>query len=108
MTDQGEDFLQKLQATGFFEQVGTLQDSLRTLSEDIAAIGDKASQRLEEMESLAAHVMAMEAVMQVMLETHPVDPQAVKAKVAERTRAFSDDPDGSPTVQAVAADIIGA
>lgn len=108
MSEQGEDFIQKLQATGFFDQVGFLQDSLRTMSEDIAAIGDRATQRLGEVESLAAHVIALEAVLQVMLETHPVDAEAVKAKVAERTREVTDDPNGSPTVQAMAQDIIGS
>lgn len=106
MSDQGSDFLKQLEGSGFFNQVEGLQTSLAKLSTDITAIGDQATQRLDEMESMAAHVMAIEAVLAVILKTHPVDADAVKAEVVRRTSAFSDDPNGSPTVQAVAADIV--
>lgn len=102
----GVDFVKVLENTGFFEQVGTLQSSLSHLAEDIAAIGDQATQRLDEMESIAAHVMAIEAVLAVMLKTHPVDPDAVRAEVASRTGDIAGNPDGSPTVQAVAQDLL--
>jgi len=105
MSDQGGDFIEQLQRTGFFEQVGNLQTTLSKLSEDIAAIGDQANQRLDEMESIAAHVMAIEAVLAVLLKTHALDPDEVRAEVAKRTGDLSDYPDGSPTVQAVAADL---
>lgn len=108
MSDQGTDFVKQLEGTGFFDQVGNLQSSLVKLSADIATIGEQATQRLDEVESMAAHVMAIEAVLAVILKTHPVDAAAVKAEVTERTRAFNDEPDGSPSVQAVAQDIIGA
>jgi len=106
MNDQGGDFLKQLKDTGFFDQVGSLQGSLAHLSEDIAAIGDQASQRLDEMESLAAHVMAIEAVLAVMLQKMPVDADEVKAMVVKRTAELTGDENGSATVQAVAADII--
>lgn len=106
MSEQGGDFLKQLQDTGFFDQVGTLQSSLSHLSEDIAAIGDQASQRLDEMESLAAHVMAIEAVLAVMMKKLPVDGEELKAMVIERTAVLTGDESGSPTVQAVAADLI--
>lgn len=106
MSENGDNFVEKLEQSGFFSQVGSLQESLGKLSEDIAAIGERSTQRLEEMESIAAHVMAVEAVLAVMLESHPVDPEAVKAKVADMTRDYGDDPDGSPTVQAVAQDLV--
>ena len=106
MTDQGGDFIKQLQDTGFFEQVGGLQSSLSNLSEDIAAIGDQASQRLDEMENLAAHVMAIEAVLAVMMKKMPVDAEELKAMVIEHTAELTGDENGSPTVQAVAADLI--
>ena len=108
MSDQGGDFIKQLQDTGFFDQVGNLQGSLAKLSEDIATIGDQASLRLDEMESLAAHVMAIEAVLAVMLKNNTVDAEELKAMVIERTAVLSGNENGSPTVQAVAADIVGA
>ena len=106
MSDQGGDFVEQLQQTGFFEQVTSLQSTLSKLSDDIADIGGQANQRLDEMESIAAHVMAIEAVLSVMLKTHPVDMADVQAEVAHRTSAISGDDGGSPTVQAVAQDIV--
>lgn len=108
MSNNGGDFYQKLEDTGFFTQVESLQSTLSTLSEDIAAIGDQTAQRSEEMESIAAHVMAIEAVLAVLLKSVPVDADAVKAYVRERTRDVSGHADGSPTVQAVAADILSS
>jgi hypothetical protein len=108
MSDQGGNFLKELEGAGFFDQVGTLQSALSKLSEDISTIGDHATRRLDEVESIAAHVMAIEAVLALMLKSYSIDPEELRAEVVERTRAFSDDPNGSPTVQAVAADIIGA
>jgi len=107
MSDQGGNFLKELEGSEFLDQVGTLQSALSKLSEDISAIGDHATQRLDEVESIAAHVMAIEAVLAVMLKSHSIDPEELRAEVTARTRVCSDDPNGSPTVQAVAADIIG-
>jgi archaellum component FlaC len=108
MSEQGGSLFKELEDTGFLDQVGTLQSTLSKLSQDISTIGDHATQRLDEVESIAAHVMAIESVLAVILKSHPVDAEDLKAEVIERTRAFSDHPDGSPTVQAVAMDIIGA
>ena len=106
MADNGQDLVKALEATGFFEQLGTVQSSLSQLAQDIAAIGDQATQRLDEMESIAAHVMAIEAVLAVMMKSHPVDGDAVRAEVTARTADLSGNPDGSPTVQAVAQDLL--
>jgi len=107
MADQGGNFVQDLQNSGFFDQVKSLQGSLSHLSEDIASIGDQATQRLAEMDSITAHVMAIEAVLAVMLKQHPVDADEVKAVVKARTADMSGQPNGSPAVQAVAQDILG-
>lgn len=108
MSEQTGNFFKELENTGFLDQVGTLQSALSKLSEDISTIGDHATQRLDEVESIAAHVMAIESVLAVILKSHPIDADELRNEVRERTRAFSDDQDGSPTVQAVAMDIIGA
>jgi len=108
MSNGVNDFLKDLQDTGFFEDVGNLQGSLSKLSQDISTIGEQATQRLNEVESLAAHVMAIEAVLAVMLKSHPVDADEVKNMVAVRTSTLTGDENGSPSVQAVAADILSS
>ena len=96
------------ESLNFLDQMEPLQSLLAQLSEDITTMGEQTNKRMDEVESIAAHVMAIEAVLAVMLKTHPVDADALKAEVSARTRPFSDDPNGSPTVHAVALDIIGA
>ncbi|MBL4692855.1 MAG: hypothetical protein JKY92_05945 [Magnetovibrio sp.] len=86
-------------------QVGNLQGTLSQLSQDIVEIGGQATQRLDEMESMAAHIMAIESVLAVMLKQHPVDAKDVHDMVVSRTAELSGNKDGSPSVQAVAADI---
>ena len=68
----------------------------------------KSRVRRAAVETIAAHVMAIEAVLAVMLKSMPLDPEAVKAEVISRSGALSGSPEGSPTVQAVARDIIGS
>lgn len=106
MSDKSGDFFENLQDSGFFAQMESLQSTLGTLSEDIATIGDQATQRMDEMESIAAHVMAIESVLAVLLKSHPIDADVLKDEVRKRTSAVTGDADGSPTVQAVAMDII--
>lgn len=90
----------------FLAQVGALQGTLSKLATDISDIGEKATQRLDEMESMAAHIMAIESVMAVMLKNHPVEAQDVHDMVVSRTAELSGHEDGSPSVQAVAVDIL--
>ena len=108
MNDQAGDILDKLKSAGFFEQMESLQSNIGHLAEDISRVGESATQRLEEMESMAAHIMAMESVLAVMLKSHPIDTGELKAEVARRTSAVGGDENGSPTVQAVAADIVSS
>lgn len=100
-------FVKTLEQSNFFRQMGDLKDNLARVAGDLASIGERATERSEEVEGLAAHVMAIEAVLAVVLRDHPVDGEAVRAEVARRSEVLSGCPEGSPTVQAVARDIIG-
>lgn len=100
-------FVKTLEQSSFFRQMGELKENLARVSSDLATIGDRATERSEEVETLAAHVMAIEAVLSVMLKDHPVDADAVRAEVVRRSEVLSGCPEGSPTVQAVARDIVG-
>ncbi len=104
--DTSQVFLKHLEGTGFFQQIKDLEKNLRAIAEDLQSLGKTATQRLEETESLAAHVLAVEAILTVLLKIHPVDAGDVKAVVKDKTAGLSDSPEGSPAVQTIAADLL--
>ncbi|MCK5166802.1 MAG: hypothetical protein KAQ66_05765, partial [Rhodospirillaceae bacterium] len=102
-----DNFIKTLEQSDFFNQMSNLKESLAGFAGELSTVGTSVNQRAEEAETIAAHVMAIEAVLAVMLKNIPLDPEAVKAEVISRSQALSGNPEGSPTVQAVARDIIG-
>ncbi|MCP5369039.1 MAG: hypothetical protein H6907_12745 [Hyphomicrobiales bacterium] len=79
-----------------------LESNLKTIADDLRALGEQAGGRVREIENLATHVLAIEAVLAALLKRHPVDPGDVDAEVRRATAELSGDPDGSPQVRAVA------
>ncbi len=106
MSEATQAFLRQLEASGFFQQISELENNLREISGNLKDLGEKATRRLDETESLAAHVLAVEAVLTVMLRDNPIAAEAVKAVIKENTSDLSDGGEGSPAVQTIAADIL--
>lgn len=104
--DAHKQFLELLEQTGFFQQIKSLEDNLKTVAGELQSYGGNVSQRMEETENLAAHVLAIESILAVMLKAYPILADDLKAEVKERTAALAGNADGSPTVQALAADIL--
>ena len=102
-----DSFINTLEKSEFFQQMNDLKGSLAGIANELSDVGARVNNRNEEVETLAAHIMAIEAVLAVILRKVQLDPQEVKAEVASRSEAFSGHPEGSPTVQAVAQDIVG-
>ncbi len=101
-----QEFLRHLDESGFFQQISILEESLKTISGDLKSLGETATQRLEETESLAAHVLAIEAILAALLKNHPVDEADVKALIREKTSALDDSGEGNPAVQNIAGELI--
>ncbi len=99
-------FIEHLEATGFFEQIKKLETNLKTIAADLASLGQTATQRLEETESLAAHVLAVESILAVMLKSNPVAADRVRAAVTDKTAELSGNSEGSPAVQQIVDDIL--
>ena len=98
-------FIQTLEQSGFFDQIKNLEGSLQKIAGDLRDIGDAASKRIDETESLAAHIIAIEAVLKVMLRTHEVDVEQVHTEVTKMTSGSSENPEGSPTVHQLVGEI---
>ena len=99
-------FIEQLEATGFFEQIKNLETNLKTIAGDLTSLGQTATQRLEETESLAAHVLAVESILAVMLKSNPLDADQVRAAVTEKTADLSGNSEGSPAVRQIVDDLL--
>lgn len=84
--------------TGFMEQIGGLQESLSRVAEGMQALGENAVKQVRDTENLAAHILAIEAVLTVMLRQMPVDPTEVRDEALRRTRGIDHDPAAGPSV----------
>ena len=98
-------FIQTLEQSGFFDQIRNLESNLQNIAGDLGAIGEAATKRIEETESLAAHIIAIEAVLKVMLRTHNVDIEKVHDEVTKMTVGSSGNREGSPTVHQLIGEI---
>lgn len=91
----------------FLEQVGALQTTLEAVSKGMKTLGDAAIRQRQDTENMAAHMLALEAVLAVVLRQIPVDIAEVRDEVARRTDNFSDsNAGGSELVQRLAGDIV--
>ena len=105
--DPVELFMKSLEKSGFFEQIQALERTMRSVATDLEGIGVVNAQRMDETESLATHVLALEAVLSAILEKVDVDLDEVSDIVSQRTQALGKDSKSGATVQALAADILG-
>ena len=93
--------IEQLQDSGFFDQIRALDGNIKKIVSDLETLGGLATQRVEETENLAAHVLAVEAILIAILKTHPVNLEAVQAALKEITASSAGNPGGSPAVQSV-------
>ncbi len=92
---------------GFLDQVGMLQTTLETVSKGMSALGDAAVRQRQDAENMAAHLIALEAVLSVVLRQIPVDRSEVRDEVVRRTENFrGPDGAGSDIVRRLADDIL--
>ncbi len=99
-------FLDLLEESGFFQQINNLEESLKAIAGELQSFGENAKERIEETENLSAHVLACESILAVMLKKYPIDAGDLKAEIKDRTTVLSGNEGGSPTVQALALDLV--
>jgi hypothetical protein len=105
--DKGEvqDALAVLADTGFFKQFTDLEENLRTVAKDLKTLGDAATQRIQETESLAVHMLAVEAIALTLLKKYPMDAEEIRATASAIT-GHPDSPEGNAAVLAVIDDLM--
>lgn len=99
-------FVKHLEDSGFFNQIKDLEGNLTKIAEELQSFGQAAQARMEESENLAAHILAIESILAVVLKASGVTLEDVRAEVKDRTAAISGVEEGSPSVHAIAEDIV--
>ncbi len=106
-SDTHQVFLDMLENSGFFQQINALEESLKIIAGELKSFGENVNERAAESENLAAHVLACESILAVMLKSHPIDEEDLEAEIKDRTTALTGNDDGSPTVHALALEMLG-
>jgi len=104
--DTHQVFLEMLENSGFFQQINALEESLKIIAGELKSFGENVNERAAESENLAAHVLACESILAVMLKATPIGEEELKAEIKDRTAALTGGDDGSPTVHALALDLL--
>lgn len=105
MSDVSQAFVRQLEEAGFFRQIQDLEGTLSRVAGDLKVLGESTVRSLQETESLVAHVLALESVVSVLLQSTPVDAEAVKTEVRARTATAASEA-GNPKVLAAAEGIL--
>lgn len=104
-------FLGELEAQGFLRQIQEIEGSLKGIAEQLANFSRSATERAQETESFAAHILALQAIVAVLARHANVPPESVAAEIGDeikaRTAKLAGNPDGSPEVLAIAQALLG-
>jgi hypothetical protein len=101
-----EAFLKHLEQTGFFDQIKGLEQSLGGLAHQVETYGDETQRRLRELDNMAAHLLAVEALLTVVLRHLPVSEREVADEVEARTADLGDVGEAGGLVLQIARDIL--
>lgn len=93
--------IEQLKTTGFFDQMRNLDANIRKIVADLESLGGLATQRVQETENLAAHLLAVEAILAAILKVHPVETEAVQQAIREITADGASEAAESEAVQSV-------
>lgn len=105
--DSAQQMVDALGLDGFVRQMGDLQQSLEKVCDGIEVLGDSAERQGRDTENLAAHILAMESVLTVILRQIPVNIAEVREEAARRARnAGSRETGNLNLVSSLAEDIV--
>ena len=88
-------------------RLAALEAAVEAISGNLDVIGKSAVDSMNETEMAVAHLLALEAIVVQVLKAGPVDADAVKAAIKEKTAEISGHPEGSPLVIQAAERILG-
>ena len=79
----------------FFDQIKEIDGNIKQLRTDLKNIAGAADDHFDQLDDIAAHIIALEAMITVVAQAVKIDPDLVQAKVKEMTADPVERPDGS-------------
>ena len=101
-----EAFVRQLEQTGVFADLKTVESRLAELTAGLAEVGDAAASRARDADNLAAHVLALEALVAVLLRHVPLDGREIDEQIARQAGAVAEDAESLALVRAIARQIV--
>ena len=71
----------------FFDQIKEIDGNIKNVRDDIKKVGVAVDDHFDQLDDIAAHIIALEAIMIQVMKTVDVDVDAVKAWIVEATEA---------------------
>jgi len=105
-TAASQNFLKHLEDAGFFTQIKDLEKNLQIIAGELKGLAEIATKRLEETESIAGHLLALESILLVLMREKGIEADAVREAARIRTSMVAGD-GGSPAVLNIVNDILG-
>jgi len=85
----------------FFDEIKEVEKNVLNLKEDLTAIRSGVEGSFDQLDDIAAHIIAIEAILVEVIKKTPVDAEAVKAWIVEATEVSTDDEGGSSKTQII-------
>ena len=79
----------------FFDQIKELDASLKQLRDEMKNIAAAAEAHFDQLDDIAAHIIALEAILASVMKQVKVDPEEVRAWIKEMTNEGGTRPEGS-------------
>ena len=106
-TDPQAELMDALGMDGFVRHLGDVQQSLEKVADGMAMLGVSAERQGRDTENLAAHILALESVLTVILRQIPVSIADVRAEAERRARHAGNTESGTRNlVSSLAEDIV--
>jgi hypothetical protein len=92
----------------FFDQIKEIDSSLKGLRDNLKNIGGAVDEQLDQLDDIAAHVIALEALMLEVLKKAPIDVEAAKAWVLKSTEGSTGKLGGSTKARTIVEQLVAA
>jgi len=92
----------------FFDQIKEIDSSLKGLRDNLKNIGGAVDEQLDQLDDIAAHIIAMEALVIEMLKKAPVDLEAAKAWIVQNTETSTGKAGGSTKARTIVEQLVAS
>ena len=90
----------------FFDQINEIDGNLKDLRGHLKNIGSAVDVHIDHLDDIAAHVIALEAIVTQILEKVDIDPDGAREWIKKNTSASSENEEGSQKAIAVLTDLL--